>query len=277
MTSEEDMQAAVKYHSAKGDACYQSVYSFTKWRRGRPVPRSAIMNILYLDLDCEGYPDEARRDAIKLSRYDPDIFFSGKKGFAIYLHCEPADILPKYKKAVLRKVQRHIIEECNLKTADPHVVGDLSRVSRIPNTKHQDNDLHCIQIKDIRNSMSDIIKKAERPALTQRPKRRGYLKEMFVSAQEEVAKRHTEPEQVSTRTHNSGIEGEAQIAGKAQAAINTLKTTGHLTHKRRVGLVVNLSKLGWAQGAIEDVFRNASNYRVETTRYQVSNILSRTW
>jgi hypothetical protein len=162
METDEQMQMAVKHHWR--DACYQSVYAFEEWKDGRPVKESAIIDRIFFDFDDEERPQNAIDDAAKIACNYTTQWFSGKKGIGMLLHLNPVDIHPSMKAAVLKRTCNAMIENFDLKTADTAVIGDLNRVHRIPNTRHQDTKLYAIPLSgyDLRDrTIVDIEKMAE--------------------------------------------------------------------------------------------------------------------
>lgn len=144
MGSREELHRAVTYHWEH--ACYQSVYAFDEWVDGRPVDTSARINRIFFDFDAEGEMRRAITDAEKLAGPSTTQWFSGKKGVGMLLHFETVDIHPSLKKEVIKRFSNMIIKNLNLTTADPAVIGDLMRVHRVVNTRHQDTKLYAIPL-----------------------------------------------------------------------------------------------------------------------------------
>lgn len=133
---------------------------------------SAKLNRIYFDFDSEDNPQLALNDAILVMRElsKRNIFchcyFSGSKGIAMYIEFKTIEVQPENKKEViagfLDLVKEMIGDKyeifCGavipllfkafshyLPTLDRATRGDISRVSRIPNTKHK-SGLFCIPI-----------------------------------------------------------------------------------------------------------------------------------
>jgi hypothetical protein len=112
------------------------------------------VDTLYFDFDQENDPalKLALEDALKLKTYYPEarVYFTGKKGFAGYLDFKEVPLQNSYKKEAIGILQNQIISALDLKTVDPTVIGDIARVSRLPNTIHGDRwnnwNQYCIPL-----------------------------------------------------------------------------------------------------------------------------------
>jgi hypothetical protein len=138
---------------------YTAVYSDKMREEGK-------INKLYIDLDSEdlhlAFKDMRRLTAFfeDAYAYSPRVYFTGKKGFAIYIDF-PA-IKLKNVKLASNFVVRKIITELNIKTADFSVCGDIARVSRVPYTLNLGSGLLCIPI-DRNWTLETILSEAENP------------------------------------------------------------------------------------------------------------------
>jgi len=111
------------------------------------------LNKVFFDIDAENIYD-AFNDAIGLGKvlerenllYIP--VFSGKKGFHFYVMSNQfnysSDEVP-LAKYILSSVQNYFIEEASLKHVDKHFIGSLTRLTRVPNTK-RDNQRYAIYL-----------------------------------------------------------------------------------------------------------------------------------
>lgn len=141
-----------------GDAVYRSVYNFAEWKDNRPVANSCIVDRIYIDLDDKNNPQAALDDAATIAQYfngHTTQWFSGKKGVGMEILCYPVDLLPEMKSAVLRRWTYTLIAELGITTADPAVIGDINRVHRIIDTRHQDTGLYAIGLSQ--SELSDIL------------------------------------------------------------------------------------------------------------------------
>ena len=136
---------------------YVSVYAYSppvKPSR-RLIYESAIIDRLYFDFDSKDDPSLAIHEtktvmgAIGDRGIESIQYFSGQKGTACYIDFPPTDIAPENKKDVLGLVWDLLNDGMGLQlhTLDGGSVrGDIARVSRLPNTRHQ-SGLYCIPLE----------------------------------------------------------------------------------------------------------------------------------
>lgn len=114
------------------------------------------LDTLFLDFDHEEHAEKAMKDAglaydFFSSKYDcePRLLFSGSKGAHILLDLpEPkVESRKEVKAGVLERFLKDIIEPLGLETLDRKVPGDLVRMERISNTRHQKTGLWCIPLR----------------------------------------------------------------------------------------------------------------------------------
>jgi len=139
-----------------GHNCFVSVYSFSEWLRSGPKNKldytKAVIDTIFIDLDWKVMPEIALYETRLLELYyrhrnvDIRVNFTGKKGFAVYIDFEPIDIPDEDKKPVIRKFIEDIRTKLSLKTLDKQCIDGISRISRLPNTKHHDTGLYCIPL-----------------------------------------------------------------------------------------------------------------------------------
>lgn len=150
--------------------CYVSVYAFEEYVE-YPKYKSAIINTSFHDFDNAENPQLAFNDAVifynEMLKRDvtPRLYFSGNKGIAAYLDFEPVTLDARIKKLALESFQRNIMNKLSLGTMDVHVIGDLARISRIPNTKHQNGKTWCIpvSIEDVEKGFDHVRALAASP------------------------------------------------------------------------------------------------------------------
>ena len=98
------------------------------------------------------------------------ILFSGQKGFHIYIFTKNYDNIKNPKQSLLNS-HNFLIKELNLKVngngnsdADSHILGDVSRLMRYPNTLHMESKLFCIPLitEDLILGKNHIMQKARK-------------------------------------------------------------------------------------------------------------------
>lgn len=127
---------------------------------------------IYLDFDSEQDPGLAIAEAARAydwmlgSGITPRVYFSGKKGVALYIDCQEPDIPQDdgIKKAVLAKVVQGMLNG-GFTTLDFKASGDLKRISKLPNTLHPGSGLYCIPLKrgDLTKGLDHIRRLAKEP------------------------------------------------------------------------------------------------------------------
>lgn len=136
----ESNEQLLKFCEAVTKDCYVSVFYFKEWNERNPDPKTVIIDNIYLDFDCGNKPEKAYADVktflevCKRSNVIPRVYFSGMKGFAVYLDISPIKLINP--RETLREFCSWVAREFDLKTADNAVFGDIMRISRIPGTIH---------------------------------------------------------------------------------------------------------------------------------------------
>jgi len=200
MLNDEMMAMATKHHW--NHACYESVFQFPDWTGGRltaDIAKSAIIDCLYLDFDCKQDPLRAIRDAGAIADYvgHSTNWFSGMKGTGVIIHCEPANIIPDLKGAVLTRFAL-VLQDMfyGITTMDMAVTGDVNRVHRIIDTVHPGTGLHAIGLtgQELRTlSLEEILLMAQATrGLTQRPTPSKWVTEQLQLIEELIIKERME-------------------------------------------------------------------------------------
>jgi len=93
------------------------------------------------------------------------LFFSGDKGFHLYIMCKWSDTLVN-RRDILANIQYHVIDTLGIKGYDSTLIGDITQLIRVPNTMHTKSGLYAIPLrtKDIMElSFKEIREKAKQP------------------------------------------------------------------------------------------------------------------
>lgn len=169
LKSKSDLERAFDRYSNR-PGMYISVYAFEKLdNRGQIDYSSAKINRIYLDFDDKENPDKAITEALLVVRslVRRNVFchcyFSGGKGIAMYIESQTVEIQNENKKDVIAlfydTVKETVKSDFNyeLTTLDPLIKGDISRVSRVPNSKHA-SGYFCIPLTfgDMRKGLDHI-------------------------------------------------------------------------------------------------------------------------
>lgn len=160
---------------------YTTIYSFGTIKEGKyykiPDYDSAIVDKVFLDLDSKDSLVNIQKIHTALVKQDlkHTMIFSGG-GFHCYIKCEKANI--SYKKECVMNMQRYVAELCKLTIGEPekndideHIIGDVARISRIPNTYNLKRKCFCIPIKEEDFEQYKTIPDFQEFAKLQRPMR----------------------------------------------------------------------------------------------------------
>jgi len=119
------------------NSCFTSVYALN------PELTHVLVDKIFLDLDNEKKPENAQFDAQSLSSYTFEQFeipsyvnFSGSKGYHAYTPFGAEWYTIEEAARLIRAVQTEFVNAARLRTADPKIIGDSRRITRIPYTKH---------------------------------------------------------------------------------------------------------------------------------------------
>lgn len=118
---------------------------------------------LAFDIDCKTNLTIAHNEVIQLYHYikeeyggEPLLIFSGQKGFHLYMYFTEIQVDWKY----IRQFQEDIVNKLELEFVDPAILGDASRVLRLPFSTHQSASRACIPVNP-QTSLEDIISNSE--------------------------------------------------------------------------------------------------------------------
>ena len=136
---------------------------------------TAIIDRLYFDFDSKDdlslaiHETSIAADALENRGIESIQYFSGQKGTACYIDFPPTEIAPGNKKDVLGIFWDLLNDGMGLQlhTLDGGSVrGDIARVSRLPNTKHQ-SGLYCIPLdrSELLRGAGNIRRLAQKPRI----------------------------------------------------------------------------------------------------------------
>jgi len=143
--------------------CYASLYSFTKYDESTWDRDSAIIDTLLFDLDHKANLSIAFKEAKKLVSHlldrnvMPRVYFSGKKGFHVYIDFPTISLANP--KEVIKRMGVQIANRLKLTTIDFQVF-EVARLIRLPFTIHGETGYRCTPIdpeKFLRLDPSSII------------------------------------------------------------------------------------------------------------------------
>lgn len=134
--------------------CYASVYKLSSPRNYE----SAVIDKLFFDMDGKDAYKTMKKLNVYLceKNYEHDIVFSGG-GYHCYVMCKVINL--NNKKNAVKNAQEFIIKEADIKgKVDPHVIGDIARISRIPGTWNIKRRKKCEYLGGLINSKKFDLK-----------------------------------------------------------------------------------------------------------------------
>jgi hypothetical protein len=160
----------VNFYNGRKDL-YRTIYNFVR----EPSAMNAIIDKVFIDLDPGEDKDTTLEDARKLVSYLDEeglkrkVFFSGR-GMHVYIYVQP--LLAESMKNPGNAIKQYVnilVDKLGI-TPDWQVVGDLSRISRLPNTMNLKTKLFCIPLRDEDLKMSkeeimDLAQNQYRPSV----------------------------------------------------------------------------------------------------------------
>jgi len=180
---------------------YISVYSFRRTSNNgtREIPdyNTAIIDKIFFDFDSE----DCFIDTLKLHyacvKQDlmHTIIFSGK-GFHMYVFVDTS-VLSNPKQALMQ-AQKMFIKKLKL-VVDEHVVGDIARITRVPNTFNVRRNRYCIPLmeEDLWKLYPEILDMAKTP--------RNFFLQLIGRKKFDLTKYDFETPQVEFQTLENGV------------------------------------------------------------------------
>lgn len=113
-------------------SCYCSVYDTNK---------DVTIDEVVFDLDSESL-ETALKDVIKLTKRIQDpylVLFSGRRGFHLHVLLKPQKLRRDVAGFYIKELQKKLSK--GIKTVDSHLIGDVSRMIRVPQTLN--NKKYC--------------------------------------------------------------------------------------------------------------------------------------
>lgn len=159
----------INQYNGKKD-CYLSLYAFDIVG-GHVSYDNSIIDKIFFDFDSKQGLESVRVFHTYLMSKDikHKIYFSGR-GFHVYTLTNKVYV--KNPKSAIASAQQTLAKEAGLSIGDPkiadmdnHIVGDIARISRFPNTVNLKSKLYCIPLKhsDLDLQIGDIRELAKAP------------------------------------------------------------------------------------------------------------------
>jgi DNA primase large subunit len=231
-----------------------------------------LYNTLFLDFDGKGdirdVLDEAKQMYSVLG--GGRLYFSGRKGFHLYLDLEPV-----YLGGIYSSVLNEWVKQFKTKYLDLKSLKDKRRMARVVYTKHAKSGLYMIPI-DTSDNVAGIISKAMDPSkvaysytIKENASVSSELRNIYASVKEsekKITQILVKPIRIT----------ETEMPPCVRVNIETLKKTGELDHYARFHIVNYLLQMGIPEGEVEKLFaKYAKDYDPSKTEYQVEYLKQR--
>ena len=280
---DEYLDAIQKYNGVR--PCYVSVYHYLDIKDYS----SAIIDKIFIDLEVDPYPKDVKIDLgliwkalldtkklVKTLNYSdifPRVYFSGRKGFSVYIDFPSVEL--DYPCKTLKKFVFRLKGVLNLKHVDTVVIGELGRLSRVPNTLHIKSGYFCIPlgIKEFFEfqNVNEILNLAAGPRfceLVKRPSNK--VKKWLLKLDEEIdreekkeAIRRLLRRKKGPKTYSKGIR---PIVKKIMDYGLKSGLSGGTGHQLRLVIATELINNGWSDDQIWDYFSQLPDRNEQYTR-----------
>ena len=280
---------------------YISVYAFKEWHEESEIRKqTARIDTLFLDFDHED-PRIAFLDAKKLVRYliekkniIPRVYFSGSKGFHVYIDFPEMDLF--FKRDTLLAIANRFINKLKLKTVDTQVI-EPARISRIPLTINTKTGYRCVPIKPQKfieldyNTLIHFCKESYHiPEVYESEEFADYIRRMDML--KIVSSGFLEAKRKNTKISISGNGNWRRRRIKYYAKVLREKgylsedpkivqihmknphadpnNPGSIEHLARIHLVLLCIEEGMSDEEIHEIFKYAKDYIPEKTQYYIN-------
>jgi predicted transcriptional regulator/energy-coupling factor transporter ATP-binding protein EcfA2 len=213
---------------------FTAVYAFRDKEFKDPIIDRIFLDFDASEGDLEDCWDEVREFAkfLKLAKINPLVVFSGKKGFHIYIFFpevklkHPKESIQKFVALLITRFESE--KKVKVRYLDRKVVGDIRRLARIPYSVHEDTKRFAIIVRDLDQTLDDILEESVNPKFIAVPIIRSQEAFIVLKYIDEV----TDVEQTKFKTEEERKEG---IIYLQLPCIRKLLSTVLPPGKRRMG------------------------------------------
>jgi len=268
VNSFEEMVKLIRENNGKRNIALQ-IYSDEQIEKGE-------IDTVFLDFDIKrgddvskGTLEECKREAEELrERFGGRLYFSGYKGFHLYIDIPPV-VLNKNLSRVLREwVSRNIASEY----LDLSSVGDKRRIARVPYTMHMESGAYMVPVR-AGDSLNDVLFRAISGGEVDSV---GVVRNKSVA--EELLKIKEELDDCVQSSNNGNSnnnrEGALRLLSKElppciREFLGELNANGELDHYKRFQVAVFLLRCGFTVEDVVKVFMKAQDFNEYKSRYQI--------
>jgi len=241
-----------------------------------------MIDTVFIDIDADNLNEAYEKLWIVLRKLeglgiDPGrlrIYFSGKKGFHVFLDFEPLYLPPFIH---LGSLLHRALKSLGIagRFIDQRVLGDWRRVSRVPFTRHSKSGLYCIPIDPTQDiiSIQALASKLEsgREIVIDRENCRPFRNLLKNILRRYSSYRRVITVEVRLRESRHVVEMPPCI----RAWLRELASTGELDHYARLNLAIFLWRMGWRKEDIVELFKFARDFDEHKTTYQIEYAVKR--
>lgn len=239
----------VNIHNGKKKAVYTTLYSFISIHEDgyKPDYDSAIVDKLFFDFDdkeCNAYENaKILHEYCKAENIKHSIVMSGR-GYHVYIYTT-IEML-RHKKDAIKAGQMYFIDKLGV-VCDRQVIGDVCRLTRVPNTYNVKAGRFCIPLTEAQfNSGDDMIKS--------KAVKQNFVKDVFIG--EELF--DLKPFDVKTESEFNLDLGDMKSStdttlGKLPHCIQAILNNPEVNYKGRYLAILYFKEKGYTQDEIFNV------------------------
>lgn len=246
LSNRDDIKRAIKIVNINNGktSIYRTVYNFL----GEVSRENAVIDKIYLDFD----PDDAGKgvfsnvrklcDYLRENNIRHSIYYSGR-GVHVYLYTElrlASDF--KNAKIAIRNYVKELVDTLDL-VIDWSVVGDIRRISRLPNSINTKTGFYCIPLKNIQLSRKEAEQLAVKPQ---------YYSSLVKGECIDLKPYDTEPT-FEYKIEQRDIFLEEDVSDKVPLCIQEMLKRGNCNYRERFFIIVALKELAYSQADVENI------------------------
>jgi len=233
------------------DDCYVSVYS---------IPQRYLkeVDVIFIETDDLNAAEKIDK-ALNENHVNYIKVFSGNKGYHYYIPIYPIRVR-NFKRAVANLLQELGIDD----VVDPHVVGDIARMARVPYTVHTETGLYAVIVNgnNGKNIPRDAIKPNKIPKIGWKPSKLATLLVLGYDREEST--------KIVSGSHDIPFEAE-YYPECILHLIEKAKATRYLNHQERLHLGAYLLKYHSIDEVVK-VFSVLEDFNEKVTRYHLEKM-----
>ncbi len=247
----------VNVNNGKKSAVYTTVYSFTGIHKDgyKPDYDTAIVDKLYFDFDdkeCDAYGEAKKmHEYCKAENIKHSIVMSGR-GYHVYVYTTSEFL--EFKKDAIKGGQMYFINKLGV-VCDKQVIGDVCRLTRVPNTYNIKGARFCIPLTEEQfNSGDESIK--------EHAAKQNFVKDVFIG-EELFNLKHFDKKTESKYNLDLGDmkSSEDTKLGKLPHCIQAIMNNPHVNYKGRYLVILYFKEKGYTKDEVFKILEGFLNPR----------------